>query len=158
MYLPSWSFRSLPQVEARCTMRRFSLYVHRQVPRKSALCLAYSWVRRLGVFGCRVVSPGSAIAIGSVKCEKSVNASGTLFVRWSEKRCEVERFSRWGMHVCPAPARKRNYFLRLARAARLATRATGRIRTRLKQQPLNDLGTGALGSRDPCMPLRGSSE
>ena len=32
--------------------------------------VAYSWVRRLGVFGCRVVSPGSAIAIGSVKCER----------------------------------------------------------------------------------------
>ena len=71
MYLPClWSLRSLPHqvhVEARCTMRRFLLYVHRQVPRKSAPCLAHSWVRQLGVFGCRVVSPGSAIGIGSVK-------------------------------------------------------------------------------------------
>ena len=133
MYLPSWSFRSLPQVEARCTMRRFSLYVHRQVPRKSALCLAYSWVRRFGVFGCRLVSPGSAMAIGSVKCERVwgsfVRAGAKNGARWSA-------FRGMGYACVPCARSKKEYFLRLARAARLATRATGRIRTRLKQQDL----------------------
>jgi len=120
MYLPcSWSLRSLPQVEARCTMRRFLLYVHRQVPRKSAPCLAHSWVRQLGVFGCRVVSPGSAIGIGSVKCERVWDSLRAL----ESKLCAVERFPRWDMHVCPAPARKMNisYVWRGPRRARLAT-------------------------------------
>lgn len=118
-----------------------SLYVHRQMPRKSPPCLAYSWVRRFGVFGCRLVSPGSAIAIGSVKCERVwgsfVRAGAKNGARWSA-------FRGMGYACVPCARSKNEYFLRLARAARLATRATGRIRTRLKQQPLNDCYTNTM--------------
>ena len=91
-----------------------SLYVHRQVPRKSAPCLAYSWVRRFGVFGCRLVSPGSAIAIGSVKCERVwgsfVRAGAKNGARWSA-------FRGMGYACVPCARSKNEYFLRLARAA-----------------------------------------
>ena len=75
---------------------------------------------------------------GSVTCERVwgsfVRAGAKNGARWSA-------FRGMGYACVPCARSKNEYFLRLARAARLATRATGRIRTRLKQQPLNDCYT-----------------